>query len=167
MSRVAAYINPDPSIVQGQILDRLRPEIDEIVQISLTLSKSLGFLKNRLKTAFPKKCSKCGYAYETFEDFFYDTQEIANGTVSYPIVSKDFYLHRNCKDPCDTTLVVVFTDRRDESVAGLRRREVFERTLHAISHSFQISEFQARDALLTLLANQLTIRVQGDKTGKF
>ena len=142
----------------------LREEVDEITQISLTLSKSLGFLKNRLKTPFPKKCTKCGLIYETFEDFFYGTREIARGTVNYPILGNDFYLHRNCQPPCDTTLVVVFVDRRDESLAGARRRALFEQCLERLGSELGLDHVFARDVLLTLLANELTIRAQGEST---
>jgi hypothetical protein len=145
--------------------DMLRREIDEIVQISLTLSKSLGFLKSRLKTPFPKTCSKCGFVYQAFEDFFYGTEEIARGTVSYPILGNDFYLHRNCKPPCETTLVVVFVDRRDESIPGVRRRQLFETCIDRLQSTFHVDETNARDILLTLLANQLTLRSQGEAGG--
>lgn len=143
----------------------LRSEIDEIVQISVTLSKSLGFLKSRLKTPFPKTCSKCGFVYRAFEDFFYGTEEIAHGTVSYPILGNDFYLHRNCKPPCETTLVVVFVDRRDESIPGMRRRHLFEAGIEKIQSTFKVDETKARDILLTLLANRLTLRSQGEGSG--
>jgi hypothetical protein len=145
--------------------DMLRHEIDEIVQISVTLSKSLGFLKSRLKTPFPKTCSKCGFIYRAFEDFFYGTEEIARGTVSYPILGNDFYLHRNCKPPCETTLVVVFVDRRDESIPGMRRRQLFETCIEKLQFSFKVDETEARDILLTLLANQLTLRSQDQSGG--
>jgi hypothetical protein len=151
--------------IHDAAFDMLRREIDEIVQISLTLSKSLGFLKSRLKTPFPKTCSKCGFVYQQFEDFFYGTEEIARGTVSYPILGNDFYLHRNCKSPCETTLVVVFVDRRDDSIPGARRRQLFETCIDILQSSFKVDESGARDILLTVLANQLTLRSQGDSGG--
>lgn len=151
--------------IHDAALEVLRAEIDEIVQISLSLSKSLGFLKSRLKTPFPKTCSKCGFIYQAFEDFFYGTEEIARGTVSYPILGNDFYLHRNCKPPCETTLVVVFVDRRDESIPGMRRRQLFETCIEKLQSNFKIDETNARDILLTVLANQLTLRSQGEAGG--
>jgi hypothetical protein len=165
MSSVPVFADaPKPSI-HDAAQEMLHKEIDEIVQISLTLSKSLGFLKSRLKTPFPKTCSKCGFVYQAFEDFFYGTEEIARGTVSYPILGNDFYLHRNCKPPCETTLVVVFVDRRDESIPGVRRRQLFETCIERLQSSFSVDETSARDILLTLLANQLTLRSQGESGG--
>ncbi len=143
---------------QELCLDTLRMELDEIVHISLNLSKSLGFLKSRLKTPFPRKCTKCARIFETFEDFYKDTSEIARGTVNYPILGNDFYLHRNCPSPCETTLVVVFVDRRDDSLPGLRRRLLFETCMNRLRQVLHIPREQARDILLTELANQLTIR---------
>lgn len=143
-----------------QAQELLPEEIDEIVSISLNLSRSLGFLKSRLKTPFPKRCAKCSTVFESFEDFFYRTEEISSGTVSYPILGHDFYMHRNCLSPCDTTLIVVFVDRRDESPEGMRRRELFETCIHTLCDTLQIDDITARDVLLAVLANELTRRAQ-------
>lgn len=165
MSSLPVFADATNASIHDAAHEMLRREIDEIVQISLTLSKSLGFLKSRLKTPFPKTCSKCGFVYQAFEDFFYGTDEIARGTVSYPILGNDFYLHRNCKQPCETTLVVVFVDRRDESIPGMRRRQLFETCIDSLQSTFNVDETNARDILLTVLANQLTLRSQGDAGG--
>jgi hypothetical protein len=160
MSSLPVRIDEPSASMHDAALTFLRSEIDEIVQISLSLSKSLGFLKSRLKTPFPKTCTKCRYVYQTFEDFFYGTEEIAGGTVSYPFLGNDFYLHRNCKPPCETTLVVVFIDRRDESTPGMRRRQLFETCIDRLQANFKLDETTARDIVLTVLANQLTLRSQ-------
>jgi len=165
MSSLPVRVDETNASIHDAALDFLRSEIDEIVQISLSLSKSLGFLKSRLKTPFPKTCSKCSFVYQAFEDFFYGTEEIARGTVSYPILGNDFYLHRNCKPPCETTLVVVFIDRRDESIPGMRRRQLFEGCIDQLQTNFKIDETTARDIVLTVLANQLTLRSQGESGG--
>ncbi len=136
----------------------LPEEISEIVSISLNLSRSLGFLKSRLKTPFPKRCAKCSTSFESFEDFFYRTEEITSGTVSYPILGQDFYMHRNCLPPCDTTLIVVFEDRRDETPEGMRRRELFETCIATLRQHLEIGEAEVRDVLLSVLANELTRR---------
>jgi hypothetical protein len=150
---------------QAFCLDTLRSELGEIVQISLKLSKSMGFLKSRLKTPFPKKCSKCAKEWDTFEDFFQTTNDIARGTVSYPILGNDFYMHRNCPSPCDTTLVVVFVDRRDETPAGSRRRELFEICMNRLRTVLNVTRDEARDILLAELANELTIEIYKEANG--
>jgi hypothetical protein len=160
-SETAADINKR----QALCLDALRSELTEIVQISLKLSKSMGFLKSRLKTPFPKKCSKCAKEWDTFEDFFQTTHDIARGTVSYPILGNDFYMHRNCPPPCDTTLVVVFVDRRDETPAGFRRRELFEVCMNRLRTELIISRDDARDILLAELANELSIEIYKEANG--
>lgn len=165
MNSIPGYSDATAVAVQAAAHEMLKSEIDEIVDISLNLAKSLGFLKSRLKTAFPKTCSKCGFVYQAFEDFFYGTEEIARGTVSYPILGNDFYLHRNCKAPCETTLVVVFVDRRDESAPGLRRRQLFETCIDLLQKSFKVDATHARDILLTVLANQLSLRRQDEAIG--
>lgn len=137
----------------------LREEIAEIVHLSVTLAQSLGFLQSRLKTEFPKRCSKCRRIFASFEEFFYSTEGIDRGTVSYPILGKDFFLHRNCLTPCDTTLIVVFEDRRDESIPGARRRQVFESCLARLRREFHLDEAAARSVLLAVLATELPIPV--------
>jgi hypothetical protein len=61
--------------------------------------------------------------------------------------------------------VVVFVDRRDESIPGVRRRQLFETCIERLQNAFHVDETNARDIVLTLLANQLTLRSQGEAGG--
>lgn len=153
-SRPRVPIQAAPSLPE-QAREILREEILEILHLSQTLAQSLGFLQSRLKTAFPKRCSKCRTVFESFEDFFYSTASIDRGTVTYPILGKDFFLHRNCLAPCDTTLVVVFEDRRDDSIPGARRRQVFENCLARLCRELHLDESAARTVLLAVLTQEL------------
>lgn len=85
-------------------------------------------LRALAESAFPKQCPTCGLAFATAEEFLHATVQISNNRSglkqSYddddrPIVE----LFRNC--PCGSTLMDFFTDRRDQSEAGLRRRQRF------------------------------------------
>ena len=133
----------------------LTSELDEFVEISASLVKSFGFLQSRVKSKFPKDCRKCGTIYKSFEEFYYGTNEIAQGTVNYPTLGAEFYLHRNCKAPCESTLVVIFNDRRDDTAFGCRRREVFQNCLDKIGERTPIQPAAAREFLLGLLSKRI------------
>lgn len=133
----------------------LSSELNEFVAISSSLAKSFGFLQSRVKSEFPKDCRKCGKVYQSFEEFYFNTDEIVRGTVSYPTLGEEFYLHRNCKAPCESTLVVVFTDRRDDSPHGCRRRDLFESCLEMLQDRMSMQPMAAREFLLGLLTKAI------------
>jgi len=141
--------------IEEAALGLLSHELDEFVEISKHLAKSFGFLQSRLKSAFPKDCRKCGKVYKSFEDFYFGTDEIVHGTVSYPTIGAEFYLHRNCKSPCESTLVVVFTDRRDETALGFKRRNKFQECLEKLQHNLPIHSTEAREFLFKLLFKRI------------
>lgn len=132
-------------------LNYVRAELEVFVEISTNMAKQFGFLNSRLKSEFPKCCGKCGRSYESFEDFFYGTDAIERGTVNYPSIGSEFYLHRNCKDSCGSTLVVVFNDRRDDSEIGNQRRQVFQNCLEILADKMGLAEMEARNILFKLL----------------
>ncbi|RZA22799.1 MAG: hypothetical protein EOP10_14470 [Proteobacteria bacterium] len=135
----------------------VKTELDIFTNISMNLAKSFGFLQSRVKSEFPKTCRKCGKCYHSFEEFYYGTDPIERGTVSYPTLGAEFYLHRNCKDNCGSTLVVIFNDRRDESELGFQRRVVFQKCLDILKDKMDLAEPAARDVLFSLLKQ----RIQG------
>jgi len=79
--------------------------------------------------AFPKVCPNCGRVYNTLADFLEQTRAIAGKSGlkascdddDQPVVE----LFRNCV--CGSTLMDLAQSRRDETAAGLRRREQFQR----------------------------------------
>lgn len=105
--------------------------------------------------AFPKECRTCGRVYHSPEDFITQSEGIAGRTglkSSYddddrPIVE----LFRNCL--CGSTLLDFFSDRRDTSPAGLRRREVFTKMLAQLEKRGMKAE-TARQELLNLMRGQ-------------
>lgn len=90
-----------------------------------------GGLRELSVGAFPKTCANCGRVYPSLQDFLARTEAIAGrrslkGSLDdddRPIVE----LFRNCV--CGSTLMDVCVSRRDESEAGQRRREKFDRML--------------------------------------
>ena len=137
----------------------LAEELNEFVAISTNLAKSFGFLQSRVKSEFPKDCRKCGKIYKSFEEFYFGTDAIERGTINYPTLGAEFYLHRNCKSPCESTLVVVFIDRRDDSPAGCKRRDIFESCLNKLQDKLQdkipLQPAAAREFLLGLLTKKI------------
>ncbi len=155
MNSVRKLVKTQYLDLEEMALALLAEELNEFVAISTNLAKSFGFLQSRLKSAFPKDCRKCGKVYKSFEEFYYGTDEIEHGTVSYPTLGAEFYLHRNCKSPCESTLVVVFTDRRDDSDAGGKRRDLFESCLDKLQSKMPIKPFAVREFLLGLLIKKI------------
>lgn len=110
-------------------------------------------LRALAESAFPKSCRNCGRAYRTAQDFISETQPVradrsglrqTYGDDDVAIVE----LYRNCV--CGSTLMDFFSDRRDLSAAGERRRSQFERLLPHLQQNGMSLE-QARDYLLQLL----------------
>lgn len=80
-------------------------------------------------STFPKRCRNCGREYASAEEFFAATQPVradhtglkqALDDQGQPIVE----LFRNCA--CGSTLLENFSDRRDLSPAGIKRRARFD-----------------------------------------
>lgn len=104
------------------------------------------------KTAFPKKCSNCGRIFETEEDFVLKTRSCDNQSglkssldeEDQPIVE----LFRNCV--CGSTLMDFFSERRDLSEQGIRRRQVFGKLLVMLEEK-GLSVDEARQELLKFM----------------
>ncbi|TBW49240.1 oxidoreductase [Marinobacter halodurans] len=86
-------------------------------------------------SAFPKRCANCGREYESPDSFVRQSASLGQASGlkqgydddDSPIVE----LFRNCV--CGSTLMDVFEDRRDDSPAGQRRREIFGKLLDRLS----------------------------------
>ncbi|MGR8932537.1 MAG: oxidoreductase [Gammaproteobacteria bacterium] len=87
-------------------------------------------LKSLFASAFPKKCRTCGYVYQTAEQFFEETRDMALNRSSLKAAEEDdgstiVEVFRNCR--CGSTLMDEFACRRDQSEKGKQRREAFAR----------------------------------------
>lgn len=81
---------------------------------------------------FPKHCACCGRIYQTEEDYFHQTMAIGTTRTGLKCAQDDdesllLELYRNCV--CGSTLLAFFSDRRDPSAAGQRRRHLFDELL--------------------------------------
>lgn len=89
-------------------------------------------LKALAESAFPKRCNSCGHHFETAEQFLLETQRV-RANISGLKQSYDdndasiVEVYRNCS--CGSTLMDFFSDRRDISEQGLKRREIFGQLL--------------------------------------
>lgn len=84
------------------------------------------------ESSFPKKCPNCGRIFETAQEFMLETQKISDESTglkqSYDDDDRTIVeVFRNCT--CGSTLMDFFSDRRDLSEAGLKRREKFAKLL--------------------------------------
>jgi hypothetical protein len=109
-------------------------------------------LKAMTETAFPKICSSCGKIYETAEDFLINTEKLGkNSGLKSSLDDNDqsiLELYRNCT--CGSTLMDFFSDRRDTSEKGLKRRALFEKLLTTLEEK-GIPRDQGRIELLNLM----------------
>jgi hypothetical protein len=116
--------------------------------------KLLDGLRELSKTAFPRKCSSCGRVYASLEDFINETRQLEgrSGLIENlgcpeegdePIVE----LYRNCV--CGSTLMEFFSNRRDSSEIGQRRRKIFGQLLNLLIDK-GVSAEDARKELLLL-----------------
>ena len=93
------------------------------------------------KSAFPKKCQSCARLFESAEQFIRETQAIRQNVsgLKQSIDDDDkaiVEVYRNC--PCGSTLMDFFSDRRDLSDVGLKRREKFGQLLdHLIAQGWE------------------------------
>jgi hypothetical protein len=93
------------------------------------------------KTSFPKKCETCGTTYHSEEEFLKLTEDI-NGRSGLKSSEDDdgssiLEVFRNC--PCGSTLLDFFSDRRDMSANGEKRRKAFSTVLeHLVEQGIDV-----------------------------
>ena len=109
-------------------------------------------LKALTETEFPKRCNNCGRVYSNAEDFIEQTQKL-NGHSGLKSAQDDsdaivLELYRNCL--CGSTLMDFFSNRRDTSDAGSKRRDAFDTMLKLIEAK-NVPKAQARYELRRLL----------------
>jgi hypothetical protein len=110
------------------------------------------------KSAFPKRCRTCGRVYETVQQFIDESRVVrANSTGLKQGYDEDdtvlVELYRNCT--CGSTLMDVFANRRDPSVTGQQRRQLFDTSI-AYLIKRGLSAKQARQCLLRILRGEAT-----------
>lgn len=104
-------------------------------------------------SAFPKRCGYCGRVFATAQEFMRETrsvrQDISGLKQSFDDDSVAIVeAYRNCL--CGSTLMDFFSDRRDISESGARRRELFEKLLPHLQEK-DMTPAAAREHLLALL----------------
>jgi hypothetical protein len=107
--------------------------------------------------AFPKHCSYCGRVYATADEFMLHTQAIRKTITGLKQGFDDNNIaiveaYRNCL--CGSTLMDFFSDRRDVSQAGQRRRQLFDKLLPHVQQEKGMDKAEARSYLLDILAGR-------------
>jgi hypothetical protein len=115
----------------------------------------LNGLRELSTTTFPRRCSKCGRVFYSFDEFVHETKRL-NGSSGLmenrgcpedgdaPIVE----LYRNCV--CGSTLMEFFNNRRDTSWNGQRRRAIFGKLVEGLVVN-GLSRDEARKELLQVM----------------
>lgn len=85
--------------------------------------------------AFPKTCKMCGRTYRNVEQYIAETGRVGSGRSGLKQSYDDddsviVECYRNCV--CGSTLMDCFSDRRDTSEAGLKRRARFGELLDSL-----------------------------------
>jgi hypothetical protein len=85
-------------------------------------------LRALAEASFPKRCASCGRVYATAEQFLAETAPLRPDRSGLRAGEDDdgrtvIEAFRNCV--CGSTLMDLFSDRRDPSPTGSRRRERF------------------------------------------
>lgn len=104
-------------------------------------------------SAFPKHCNYCGRVFATSAEFMQQTQSVRKDITGLRQSFDDDSVaiveaYRNCV--CGSTLMDFFSDRRDVSEAGSRRRELFNKLLPHLEEK-GMGRAAARAHLLGLL----------------
>jgi hypothetical protein len=107
-------------------------------------------------TSFPRKCVSCGRVFENVDEFVSRTEGLSHSSGlnartddhQNPVVE----LYRNC--PCGSTLLELFSDRRDNSEEGEERRTRFGNVLKMVGYQFGLKSDEARFELLKILRGQ-------------
>jgi hypothetical protein len=113
-------------------------------------------LKALAESAFPKHCRNCGRVFQTAEQFLFETERVDRVRSGLKQSWDDndatiVEVYRNCL--CGSTLMDFFSDRRDYSEAGLRRRERFGQLIdQLVAHG--VEKDVARAELLKILRGQ-------------
>jgi hypothetical protein len=115
-------------------------------------------LKALVEAAFPKHCRNCGKVFETASQFIAETTSLYQDITGLKQSVDDDNLtivevYRNC--PCGSTLMDFFSNRRDSSEDGARRRGLFNKLLPHLE-SKGLNEKESRNYLLRVLRGQAT-----------
>jgi hypothetical protein len=91
-------------------------------------------LKALSESAFPKRCGNCGRVFETSEQYIRETEKVSDSGLKESYDDDDtpiLEVYRNCI--CGSTLMDFFSDRRDLSEKGLKRRAIFQKVLDILA----------------------------------
>lgn len=108
------------------------------------------------KCSFPKRCRTCGRVYETVQQFIDESRTIGTDSTGLKQGYDDddvvlVELYRNCK--CGSTLMDMFANRRDTSLTGEERRQLFDTSIgYLVNRGLSVT--QARQCLLRLLRGE-------------
>ena len=108
-------------------------------------------LKALSESAFPKKCSNCGRMFETSKQYIKETEKVSGSGLKASYDDDDtpiLEVYRNCI--CGSTLMDFFSDRRDLSEKGLKRRAIFQKVLDILAEK-GIAPPVAREELLKFM----------------
>ena len=109
-------------------------------------------LKSLSDNSFPKSCGNCGRNFETIEQYLKETNSLESSSGLKASFDDDeqpiLEVYRNCI--CGSTLMDFFSDRRDLTERGRKRREIFQRVLKFLKQK-GVSHDEGREAILAFM----------------
>ncbi len=107
-------------------------------------------------SAFPKQGPSCGKVYTSVEEFTRETEDLRNGSGLQEGLGEEedevvVELYRNCS--CGSTLMNFFSDRRDNSEHGKKRRAAFDKAYQLLL-SNKIAPTEAREEIHKLMRGE-------------
>ena len=129
--------------------------MDETEKINLDLFKDLKVLS---AASFPKRCAMCGQTYASAEEFLQKTESIVGHSGIKQSLDDDdkdiVQVFRNCA--CGSTLMDCFSNRRDVSETGLKRRALFDKLMDMLVAKGLAADV-ARMELLALMRGEKSV----------
>lgn len=135
--------------------DLLASEVTQLQKISSFTENIQAKLDRLYAHKFPKSCSTCGRVYETRQEYLSATRNLKGGGAVVNRLGVQEY--RNCE--CGSTLLVRTNDRRDNSVFGQARRDLFEACLDKLKVLSVEDEATLRERLRQIF-NKVAARVE-------
>ncbi|MDX1456061.1 MAG: hypothetical protein R3276_00655 [Marinobacter sp.] len=112
-------------------------------------------------SAFPKRCNNCGRWFDSPEAYISQSEAVNSGSGLKKSLDDDdqpvVMLFRNCL--CGSTLMDFFSDRRNISAEGDRRRARFDRMLEVLQRRGLEAE-EARTELRRLINGEPSSRLE-------
>jgi len=123
------------------------------VKVNTPHQKWFAGLKSLNKSDFPKRCARCDRTYASEEEYVKETSSVRIEQPDLQVVQDEkevlfVELYRRCV--CGSALLAFFSDRRNQTDIGFKRRKLFDELLEYIVQA-GVEPVMARIELLRVI----------------